>query len=125
MKIWFNYGSEHSLNIVLIGHFKKAVDAKAFEQDLENLKQFLQENPKYEFNILNFDSSTKEYLAKEQIAFLSPEQLDQILSYEVLKRDGAKIEVTSDELLDGLVSWMIMKGAKVEIFSLHDYPEVR
>lgn len=125
MKIWFNYGSEHSLNIVLIGHFKKAVDAKAFEQDLENLKQFLQENPKYEFNILNFDSSTKEYLAREQIAFLSPEQLDQILSYEVLKRDGAKIEVTSDELLDGLVSWMVMKGAKVEIFSLHDYPEVQ
>ena len=125
MKIWFNYGSEHSLNIVLIGHFKKAVDAKAFEQDLENLKQFLQENPKYEFNILNFDSSTKEYLAREQIAFLSPEQLDQILSYEVLKRDGAKIEVTSDELLDGLVSWIVMKGAKVEIFSLHDYPEVQ
>ena len=125
MKIWFNYGSEHSLNIALIGHFKKAVDAKAFEQDLENLKKFLQENSNYKFNILSFDPSIKEYLAKEQIAFLSPEQLDQILSYEVLKRDGAKIEVTSDELLDGLVSWMIMKGAKVEIFSLHDYPEVR
>lgn len=123
MKLWFNYGSEHSSDIVLIGHFKKAADAQAFEQDLENLKRFLQESPKYQSNILSFDPSIKEYLVREEISFLSPEQLDQILSYELLKRDGTKIKVNSDEFLDGLVSWMITKGAKIEIFSLHDYPE--
>ena len=122
MKIWFNYGSEHSMNLVLIGHFKNSLDAKSFVQNVENLKKFLQENPEYEFNVLNFEPSVEEYLVKEHIAFLSPEQLNQILSYDVIKNDGAKIEVTSDEFLDGLIAWMIMKGAKVEIFSLHDYP---
>ena len=125
MKLWFSYGSEHSMNIVLIGHFKNAVDAKTFEQDVENLKLFLQENSRYQSNSLSFDSATKEYLLREQISFLSPEQLDQIVSYEVLKRDGNKIEITSDEFLDGLINWMIIKEAKIEIFSLHDYPEVK
>lgn len=123
MKIWFNYGSEHSMNLVLIGHFKTVLDAKTFEQDVESLKKFLQENPNYEFNPLCFDASIQEYLAKEGIAFMSPEQLDQILSYEKFEIEGEKIKVTSDEFLDGLIAWMLIKEAKVEIFSLHDYPE--
>ena len=123
MKIWFNYGSEHSMNLVLIGQFKNSLNAKAFVQDVENLKKFLQESPEYEFNALNFEPSVEEYLLRENIAFLSPEQLSQILSYDVIERNGSKIEVTSDEFLDGLIAWMIMKGAKVEIFSLHDYKE--
>ena len=123
MKIWFNYGSEHSMNLVLIGRFKSNTDAKAFAQDVEDLKEYLQKNSYSVINVKSFDSPIREYLVKNEISFLSPEQLEQILSYETLKSEGNEIKMTSDEFLDGLVAWMIMRGAKAEIFSLHDFPE--
>lgn len=123
MKIWFNYGSEHSMNLVLIGRFKSNTDAKAFAQDVEDLKEYLKKNSYSVINVKSFDSPIREYLVKNEISFLSPEQLEQILSYETLKSEGNEIKMTSDEFLDGLVAWMIMRGAKAEIFSLHDFPE--
>ena len=37
MKIWNGYGSEHSMNLVLIGRFKRAQDAEKVEKDIEKL----------------------------------------------------------------------------------------
>ena len=111
------------MNLVLIGRFKSNTDAKAFAQDVEDLKEYLKKNSYSVINVKSFDSPIREYLVKNEISFLSPEQLEQILSYETLKSEGNEIKMTSDEFLDGLVAWMIMRGAKAEIFSLHDFPE--
>ncbi|MFC5583462.1 DUF6375 family protein [Rhodanobacter terrae] len=37
MKIWNGYGSEHSMNLVLIGRFKRARDAEKVEKDIDKL----------------------------------------------------------------------------------------
>ncbi len=37
MKIWNGYGSEHSMNLVLIGKFKRAKDAEKVEKDIDKL----------------------------------------------------------------------------------------
>ena len=37
MKIWNGYGSEHSMNLVLIGKFKQAQDANKVKSDIEKL----------------------------------------------------------------------------------------
>uniref|UniRef100_UPI00261D4EEC DUF6375 family protein n=1 Tax=uncultured Halomonas sp. TaxID=173971 RepID=UPI00261D4EEC len=37
MKIWNGYGSEHSMNLVLIGRFKRAKDAENIEKNIDRL----------------------------------------------------------------------------------------
>ena len=37
MKIWNGYGSEHSMNLVLIGKFKQEQDAVKVEKDIKTL----------------------------------------------------------------------------------------
>src|SRR5688572_24390726 len=38
MKIWQSYGSDHSANLVMIGHFKSVDDAKAALEAIEKLQ---------------------------------------------------------------------------------------
>jgi hypothetical protein len=37
MKIWKGYGSEHSMNLVMIGHFKEACDAREAKRLIDQL----------------------------------------------------------------------------------------
>ena len=37
MKIWNGYGSEHSMNLVMIGHFKSEEDAKETQRLIDDL----------------------------------------------------------------------------------------
>lgn len=39
MKIWNSYGSEHSMNLVLIGSFVQAKDAENIEKFVTKLKK--------------------------------------------------------------------------------------
>lgn len=41
MKIWHGYGSEHSMNLVMIGHFKSTEDSKKTYRLIEQLTEGL------------------------------------------------------------------------------------
>ncbi|MCC7212451.1 MAG: hypothetical protein E3K40_11980 [Candidatus Brocadia sp.] len=41
MKIWYGYGSEHSMNLVMIGKFKNAEDAKKTKELIDQLTEGL------------------------------------------------------------------------------------
>src|SRR5687767_3203030 len=43
MKIWFGYGSEHSFNLVMIGHFADAMKARATADAIERLQRLARE----------------------------------------------------------------------------------
>ena len=38
MRLWFSYGSEHSANLVMIGHFESAPDAAKALEAIEAIK---------------------------------------------------------------------------------------
>ena len=42
MKIWHGYGSEHSMNLVMIGHFKNPDDAEKTQKLIEQLSKGLE-----------------------------------------------------------------------------------
>jgi hypothetical protein len=42
MRLWFGYGSEHSMNLVMIGQFKSTGDAESAKQALDDLMREVQ-----------------------------------------------------------------------------------
>ena len=54
---------------------------------------------------------------------LGPTDLGQLVSEHHLRREGDRITVTTDEAeVSAFVKLFIEAGAKVEVFSAHDYP---
>ena len=43
MKIWHGYGSEHSMNLVMIGHFKSSEDAEKTQKLIDQLSEGLRD----------------------------------------------------------------------------------
>lgn len=123
MKIWNSYGTEHSLNLVIIGRFKEDREAERFEGALSRISEFLENNSEFEQEIDRFDDKTFEFLAKENLYSLSPQQLGHLVCDVRVSRDGKDIHIWSDDDVNAFISLLVHNGAKVEVFSAHDYPE--
>lgn len=128
MKIWNSYGSEHSMNLVLIGSFVQAKDA----ENVENLVKSLQKISEHESYYLSgeppenhrFSKEVLEVLQKQQIYHLSPLEIDQFNSDYYLERDGNKITIDTEEIdISAFIKIFVDAGAKVEVYSKHFYPE--
>jgi len=65
-------------------------------------------------------------LTKAKLNTLSPAELDQF-NYDLkLRRDGNKVALHTDESeVSAVLKVLIEKGARVEVYSAHDYPEVK
>lgn len=128
MKIWNGYGSEHSMNLVLIGRFKRNQDAEKVEKDIEKLSAQASAD---EAHSLDFDPPEDRRFSDEMLSLLTklrlntlgPSDLSQLLSDHRLHREDDRITVTTDEAeISAFIKLFIEAGAKVEVFSAHDYP---
>lgn len=129
MKIWYQHGSEHSANLVMIGHFKDATEAtKAKEIIDELMKQVAEDQDK---GILVLGSPSERYgkemldlLGRLNVASIAPRELEQF-AYEVsVKVQGAKILLTTEEIdISAFLKVMFDCGARIEVYSAHDYPD--
>ncbi len=124
MKIWQSYGAEHSLNLVIIGHFKEVVDAEEFKTLVDSTADFLRGQDDFDVEADRYGNAVMDYLAGKDLYSLSPQQLGHFLYDYSIEVIGNDVHVSSDDDLHGLISLLINKGAKIEIFSAHDYPEV-
>lgn len=123
MKIWNSYGSEHSLNLVIIGSFKEEHEAEEFEKFIEKITNFLSENSEFDVEADRFDKKTSDFLSKENLFSLTPQQLGHLLYDVHVTRHGKKVRVSSDDEVNAFISLLIHQGARVEVFSAHNYPE--
>lgn len=128
MKIWNGYGSEHSMNLVLIGRFKRVQDAEKVEKDIKRLSDQASKDDSYS---LAFAGPEAQRFSEEMLSLmrslklntLGPTDLSQLLSEHQLEREGDQITVTTDEAeVSAFLKLFIEAGAKVEVFSAHDYP---
>ncbi|MET3219095.1 UNVERIFIED_ORG: hypothetical protein ABIC48_006900 [Burkholderia territorii] len=128
MKIWNGYGSEHSMNLVLIGRFKREQDAEKVEKDIDRLSA---QASKDESHTIAFDEPEDQRFSDDMLSLLrslklntlGPADLGQLVSEHHLRRDGDRITITTDEAeVSAFVKLFIEAGAKVEVFSAHDYP---
>ncbi|QEA39160.1 hypothetical protein FGL86_08775 [Pistricoccus aurantiacus] len=128
MKIWNGYGSEHSMNLVLIGSFKGAQDAEKVENNIEKLSA---QSLKDDSCSITFADPENQRFSDDMLSLLwslnlhtlGPSELGQLVSDHHFAREGSRITVTTDEAdVSAFVKLFIEAGAKVEVFSAHDYP---
>ncbi|GIU44188.1 DUF6375 family protein [Shewanella algidipiscicola] len=125
MKIWQGYGAEHSLNLVIVGEFKDAEKAENFEQLVSTISSFLcSDESNFDVDADRYGDDVLEFLGKQNLFCFSPQQLAQFMYDQRLERKGSKIIISSDDDLNAFISLLIHKGAKVECFSAHDYPDL-
>lgn len=128
MKIWNGYGSEHSMNLVLIGRFKRAQDAEKVEKDIKKLSDQASKDDSYSLAFAGpedqrFSEDMLLLMRSLKLNTLGPTDLSQLLSDHQLEREGDQITVTTDEAeVSAFLKLFIEAGAKVEVFSAHDYP---
>ncbi|MET3999979.1 DUF6375 family protein [Marinobacterium sp. MBR-109] len=128
MKIWNGYSSEHSMNLVLIGKFKREQDAEKVEKDIDKLSA---QSLKDDCESIPFASPEDQKFSDEMLSLLwslnlhtlGPSELGQLVSDHRLDRANNRITVTTDEAdVSAFLKLFIEAGAKVEVFSAHDYP---
>lgn len=127
MKIWEGYVSEHSMNLVMIGQFKEVNDAKVMKTIIENLASQVEQEAQSSNQSApahRFSKEMLELLRNYRLPSLSPEDVDQ-LSYSFdVECDKTKLKITTEEIdVSVFLKMLIEKGARVEVFSRHDYPE--
>lgn len=128
MKIWYQHGSEHSANLVMIGHFEDATEATKAKEIIDALtKQVAKDQDK---GTLVVGSPSKRYgtemldlLGRLNVASIGPGELEQF-AYDVkVKVEGNKVVVTTEELdIAAFLKVMFFQGARIEIYSAHDHP---
>nr|WP_315227988.1 DUF6375 family protein [uncultured Albidiferax sp.] len=116
------------MNLVLIGHFKQAQDASKTLSEIKALKDQARKDD-VEFGILTppedhrFSNAMMELFRTLQIYNLGPNEIGQLLSEHDIEESGPKLTLTTEESeISAFVKLFIEAGAKVEIFSRHDYP---
>ncbi len=128
MKIWNGYGSEHSMNLVLIGRFKRAQDAEKVEKDIDKLSDQASKDNSHDISFgkpenQRFSDDMLLLLSNLNINTIGPAEIGQLVYEHHLRREGDQITIRTEEAdVSVFVKLFIEAGAKVEVFSAHDYP---
>lgn len=129
MKIWYQHGSEHSANLVMIGHFTNATEATKAKEIIEELtKQVGKEQANGTLILGNpserYGEAMLNLLGRLNVASIGPRELEQF-AYEVeMKIQGDDLVLTTEELdISAFLKVMFLNGARIEVYSAHDFPE--
>jgi len=124
MKIWNGYGSEHSMNLVMIGHFKTPEDAKKTHQLIQMLSEQLVGKIEAGADTRRYSKEVLDILTQAEVWNLSTRELEEFLYDHHFERDKDKIILTTEESeVSAFFKLMIGNGAKIEMYSAHDYPD--
>jgi len=124
MKIWRSYGSEHSANHVLIGHFQDSGTAEATAALIEELHAALGPSDSGNEGPVRFPADVMKILERVKFTSLAPQEVDHFRWGYHPEVEGTKVIITTDESeLSGIIRLFVHKGAKVEFYSAHHYPD--
>ena len=124
MKIWNSYGSEHSMNLVMIGHFKDSVDAEKTKGLIDQLTDKLQGKINVGNSLGRYPDDISDILREANCYILSPKELEHFLYDVTTYVEGDKIILKTDETeVSAFFKLMIHNGAKVEVYSAHDHKD--
>ena len=128
MKIWRSYGSEHSMNLVMIGSFKQVAEADEVKMLIEELAEQVRNEPMRSFdndpNESRFSGEMLDFFRSAKIHSLGPAELEQFnYDVHVEQKENTLILTTDESDISGFLKLLIERGARVEIYSAHDYPD--
>lgn len=129
MKIWNSYASEHSMNLVMIGKFKEVREAEDTKRIIDRLQtQVSTESGAYDVysdapHEQRFSDEMLKLLTESHFHIAQPAELGQFAQDVHVELKGNQIVITTDESdVSVFLKLLIDKGARVEVYSAHDYP---
>ncbi|MFD8373644.1 DUF6375 family protein [Streptomyces sp. NPDC059688] len=127
MRIWHSYGSEHSMDLVLVGTFETVSGAEAAMERMEALKT-LAEAEWSDDDWLRADDRMSRALADElgklRLYDMGRSDVDIYALDHSVQRTGSTVRVWTEESeVQGFVKVLINLGARVEVFSRHHWNE--
>jgi hypothetical protein len=129
MKIWCQHGSEHSANLVMIGHFKQVADATKAKEIIDTLTSQVADD--LSAGTLTLGSPSERYgdaildlLGKLNVTTIGPAELEQF-AYDVsVALQGNDLVLTTEEYdISAFLKVMFLKGARIEVYSAHHYKD--
>ncbi|MEM5790299.1 MAG: DUF6375 family protein [Syntrophobacteraceae bacterium] len=132
MKIWQGYGTEHSSNLIMIGRFKDAEDAARAKDIIENLIEQVRADEHDGLLILGecsdrYTTGMLELLRKLRVHSVGPDELQQFaldVDMKVKPEKKNELVLTTEEIdISAFLKVLIDTGARVEVYSAHDYPD--
>ncbi len=127
MKIWYAHGSEHSANLVMIGHFENLGAATKAKEILDAIGQQVAVDEQSGTLVVGspserFGKHMLELLIKLEVHSLAPHELEQF-AYDVsVDVQGSDVVVTTEEIdVSAFLKVLFNRGARVEVYSAHDY----
>lgn len=121
MKAWFGYGTEHSANLVIVGHFKTVDDAKDAESLINEWTELAREHePPH--NETSFGDEFLEFFKERNFAWANHGDAHALIYEFDINRDEETVVVTTEESeIAPFLKAMLHKGARIETYSAHDY----
>jgi len=116
------------MNLVMIGSFKQANDAEEARDLIAQLSELAQNEPNRSFNDdpreSRFSEGILDFFMKANLMTIGPSELEQF-SYDVSieRKDNTLVLKTDEADVSAFLKLLIDRGARVEIFSAHEYPE--
>lgn len=129
MKIWYGHGSEHSMNLVMIGHFREAASAAEAKQIIDQLTEQVMSDAQAGLMEIGehsdrFTVPMLKLLQDVRIHDVGPLEVEQFGYDFSVKVDGDKIVLTTDESdVSAFLKVLLDKGARVEVYSAHEYAD--
>lgn len=112
------------MNLVMIGHFKSPKDAKHAQKIIEHLTKELRDKIEVGVPTERFSDEVYSILREVECYILGPADLEHFLYEFDIQVEGEKVILKTEESeVSAFFKFMITKGAKVEIYSAHDYPD--
>lgn len=127
MKIWNQHGSEHSANLVMIGHFKDASEASKAKEVIDAISQQVAADEQAGTLVVGspserFGNEMLTLLGRLNIGSMGPQEIEQF-AYDVAVRvEGDKVVVTTEEIdISAFLKVLFLRGARIEVYSAHDH----
>ncbi|GAA4100819.1 DUF6375 family protein [Actinomadura miaoliensis] len=127
MRIWHSYGSEHSMNLVLIGTFETVADAETAIERMETLKGLAESawsEDDWRRQDKGMPSTLVDGLTKLKLYDFGRFDVDAYAFDHSAERTGSVVRIATEESdIQGFVKLFLDLGARVEVFSLHTWNE--
>ncbi len=127
MRIWNSFGSEHSMDLVMVGKFETVAEAEDAIARMEALKVLADaewSDDSWQSKDERMPESLREGLMGLKLYDMGRFDVDNYAYEPTIKRDGSNVRVWTEESdVQGFLKVLINLGARVEVFSRHDWNE--
>lgn len=126
MKVWIGFGSEHSMDLVIIGRFESYAKAETAVETVERLRELAESEWPDDFSWDPQDArmtqGVRDELNELGLYIMGRGDINHFAFDHSVTRDGAEVCITTEEIdIQGFVKVLLELGAKVEIYSAHNW----